>query len=344
MPSAAFLVAPGMGEAAPANLAAVVVATSVPVGPGGSLELLSESGARIAARSVASALCAARPEGTCLAVAPSESLPRGGEVTVRAHLAGADGAAVRAEGLWFRVADAPDTVAPAVSELAMTTDGACAVVRARSDEPALLEAWVGGGPRAGEPKLVFDHAVTLPLVEAGSLSVAVTDAAGNVTMLEPAPVAPSRVPLVVTEVLPNPRGAEPAEEWIELQNVGGAALSTRGLALEVDAVRVPLAAETIGPGAFALVVSSAFSGVGPDPGPPPDVTLLRLPTARIGPGLTNRRTRITLLDASGGVVSSYGGWLDLSPDSLEGRSARRTGPCDVPAAWSPGWPPTPGRP
>ncbi len=340
---AAFLVLPGAGQAAPTNLATVVVGATTILAPGGSIELLDESGGTIATRAVASPLCDARPTGMCLAVTPGEPLPPGRDITVRARLVAADGGPVGAEGLWFRSADAPDVTAPVVSALSVVTDGACAVVHARSDEPAVLEAWVAEGTRSAEPRLVFDHTVTLPLARAGLLSMAVTDAAGNGARPEPVAVAPSALPLVVTEVLPNPRGAEPAEEWIELQNVGGEARSTLGLALEIDDTRVALPAETLGPGGFALVVSAAFSGAGPDPAPPPDAILLRLPTARIGPGLTNRRTRIALLDPAGRLVSSYGGWLDLSPDSLEGRSARRVGVCDVAASWAPGWPPTPGR-
>ncbi len=77
---------------------------------------------------------------------------------------------------------------------------------------------------------------------------------------------PETPPLVITEVLANPAGPEPGQEFVELRNLGGADLSLGGLRLEDAKGADVLPEATLVAGAYALIVPSTF-----DPGSPRDV-------------------------------------------------------------------------
>ena len=55
-------------------------------------------------------------------------------------------------------------------------------------------------------------------------------------------------PLVITEVLANAAGPEPAQEFVELRNLGDGAVSLAGLRLEDAKGGDDLPAETLAPG------------------------------------------------------------------------------------------------
>src|SRR5206468_9079998 len=112
----------------------------------------------------------------------------------------------------------------------------------------------------------------------GRCRVATLDRSGRVveTTLELAP-APPRPHVVLNEVMANPAGAEPAQEWVELYNDGSGAVSLAGFAIEDAGGRSDLAGGVLEPGAFALVVSDAYvAGDGADPAPAPGTLLVRV--------------------------------------------------------------------
>jgi len=116
---------------------------------------------------------------------------------------------------------------------------------------------------------------------------------------------PARPRWVLTEVLSNPLGPEPKEEWIELVNAGSVAGSTLGLVLEDAAGSVPLPERVLEPGEYALLVREDFEGgLGGDVAPAASVPLLRL-AALGGNGLSNAGERVRLLDANGTVHSVF---------------------------------------
>jgi hypothetical protein len=104
---------------------------------------------------------------------------------------------------------------------------------------------------------------------------------------------------------------------------------------------------TLAPGAYALVVSDSFNPAdGKDPAPADGTLLLHVPGRLAGDGLSNSGEPIRLRDASGQVVSQYGGWVDAGATSWSGSSTKRVSAeaCDAPDAWSktpsaptPGW-------
>lgn len=159
---------------------------------------------------------------------------------------------------------------------------------------------------------------------------------------------PARAPLLITEVLANPAGSEYTQEFVELLNVGAEPLPLDGLAIEDAAGSDALPAVVLPAGARALLVAEAFDVAGAtDPAPAPDVLLVRL-SGRIGrDGLANGGEAVTLRGPTGQVVSHYGGWVDASASSWNGRSVHRVpqdDPCDDPRLWtdrpqppSPGW-------
>src|SRR5262249_60547990 len=64
--------------------------------------------------------------------------------------------------------------------------------------------------------------------------------------------------VILNEVLANPLGAEPAEEWVEVVNDGTAPVDLTGFSLELSEGPTLLPAATLKPGPFALVVAGTF--------------------------------------------------------------------------------------
>jgi hypothetical protein len=145
------------------------------------------------------------------------------------------------------------------------------------------------------------------------------------------------LPLIaITEVLANPKGPEPAQEYVELRNLGDGDLALAGLRIEDSKGGDDLPAETLAAGAYALVVASGYDPMqGDDPAPRAGTLILRV-DSRIGAdGLSNggEDVKLVLGDA---VVSSYGGWIDVSAGSWNGRSVHRLiqTACDAADAWN----------
>jgi hypothetical protein len=146
-----------------------------------------------------------------------------------------------------------------------------------------------------------------PLPADGRFRLATLDRSGRVATTEVTitPAEP-RPHVVLNEVLANPAGAEPAQEWVELYNDGSGPVALGGFALEdAGGGRSVLADAVLDPGAFALVVSDAYAGDdGVDPPPAPGTLLVRV--AALGrAGLSNEGEKLTLRDASGAVVSTF---------------------------------------
>jgi hypothetical protein len=158
---------------------------------------------------------------------------------------------------------------------------------------------------------------------------------------------PPPLPVVITEVLANPAGSENTQEFVELFNRGSAAVSLGGWTLEDKSGKDVLPEATLAPGAYALVVSDSFNPAdGKDAAPADGTLLLHVPGRLAGDGLSNSGEPIRLRDASGQVVSQYGGWVDAGATSWSGSSTKRVSAeaCDAPDAWSktpsaptPGW-------
>src|SRR6185369_6311977 len=143
-------------------------------------------------------------------------------------------------------------------------------------------------------------------------------------------------PLVVTEVLANPAGTEPAQEYVEIRNLGDETLSLEGLLVQDSRGGDMLPAAELAAGAYALIVTSAYDPQsGADPAPRPGTMLVRV-DSRIGTdGLSNGGEAVRLVQGET-VISSYGGWVDVSSAAWAGHSVHRLveTACDRRDAWS----------
>lgn len=128
--------------------------------------------------------------------------------------------------------------------------------------------------------------------------------------------------LVINEVLANPIGPEPAQEWVELYNDGRTPVALEGYVLEDIGGSAALPQATLGPGEFALVVREDFDPRSPyDAEPRPGTLLLRVPDVGKN-GLLNSGEPLFLRDALGLIVSS----TRLDPKPKPGLSVARVTP------------------
>jgi hypothetical protein len=260
----------------------------------------------------------------------------------------------------FDSGDAVDDAPPQVVDFTVSLAGPCAGVRFSTDEPVSAEVILRAGASeavalAGLGLDAFDLAAPFRGLEPGTradIVLRLTDRAGNQSDASAGSfdVPPETPPLAITEVLANPAGTEPGQEFVELRNLGDTDLALGGLRLE-DAKGVDLLPEaTLSPGGYALVVPSSFDPQSSRDTPPRPGTLMVPVDARLGSdGLSNAGEVVRLRlpgSATEPIVSSYGGWVDVSAASAAGKSVHRLtdGACDHPTAWTrppraatPGW-------
>ncbi|HEX2736018.1 MAG TPA: lamin tail domain-containing protein [Polyangiaceae bacterium] len=115
----------------------------------------------------------------------------------------------------------------------------------------------------------------------------------------------ARPHLVISEVLANPLGSEPAQEWIELYNDGSASVDLAGYVLRDSGGDSPIPSGELAAHSYVVLVNQDFE----DP-PPWDVALaegslvIRLPRLGVS-GLANGGEPLDLLDGSGRIVSRF---------------------------------------
>jgi hypothetical protein len=131
----------------------------------------------------------------------------------------------------------------------------------------------------------------------------------------------------IHELLADPIGPEPDQEWVELFNYGSSSVDLQGFTLadRADAPGQPLAAAPLRlpPQTHALLVSDAYDpSRGMDASPAPGVLLLRLGRALTGSGLTNAGEMLLLRDALGRRVSA----APAAPRPRKGTCSARASP------------------
>ncbi|MCU0661773.1 MAG: lamin tail domain-containing protein [Myxococcota bacterium] len=157
-----------------------------------------------------------------------------------------------------------------------------------------------------------------------SLALAVTDASGNATALELACDLPPGPGIAITEILADPLGPEPDQEFVEVANLAQSPIDLSGWMIDDNADRngdVLPQGSVLSEKGVALIVGPQF-----DPsaaGVPATTPLLSLASSLGSAGLRNAPPEsVELYDKSGALVSAYPGLPD-SPG--EGRSAVRAG-------------------
>jgi len=359
-PAGATLVDPAAGATGvPLNLAGVVVRFPAAVSWGtGGLVVCSGQGAPVPASAPADTPCADRGGGACYRVDLAGSLPPSTScaVSIAAGAIDASGAPVVAGTIGvFEDADAPDVTPPVLSGVAVASAGPCLDVSFATNEPATGTIVVQAGgveldTPAGAGLTSFDVGIplgALPPSTAATVTVQASDLAGNRAVSAPlaftTPVA--LPPVAITEVLANPAGPEPQQEYVELRNLGDADVSLGGLRLQDSKGGDDLPAETLAAGGYALVVTATYDpNEGSDPAPRAGTLLLRVDTRLGADGLSNSGEAVQLVQGDA-VVSSYGGWVSTSAGSWNGHAVHRLvqTACDGSNAWNHApLPPTPG--
>ncbi len=302
--------------------------------------------------------CAVGDNGACYRVQLEGTLPASAACTVSiaAGAADAKGAPVSAGAIGvFQDADAPDVTPPVLGNVTVSAAGPCLDVSFTTDEPASGTIVIQAGgvevdTPAGAGATSFEVGIplgSLPPTTAATVTVNATDLAGNTAISSPfaltTPVA--LPPIAITEVLANPRGPEPQQEYVELRNLGDADVPLAGLRLEDSKGGDDLPAETLAPGGYALVVTSSYDpDEGSDPPPRAGTLLVRVDSRLGSDGLSNSGEAVQLVQGDA-VVSSYGGWVSVSAGSWNGSAVHRLvqTACDSSDAWNhTPLPPTPG--
>lgn len=365
-PSALLLASPGPGQAdVPINLHSVVLR----VPPTFATELdapapvvLRGAGAEVPTRSAALAPCEAAPFPRCWSLDVDGPLAAGTsyQATLAMALPLDDGRILPAGPFGaFSTAALPDDEPPVLSLRGVELAGPCLHVALSVSEPASLTV-ILTSPSPGPPSLRWpagqatgDAETWVPVVSTGlrgtaSLSVEAEDRSGNLGAVGAVPVnLPDLPPLAITEILSNPAGPEPAQEFVELVNTGAGDVDVGGLWLEDGKGRDVLPSAIIPPQGFALIVASGFDAAAPGDVPPKVGTLIVRVDSRLGgDGLANDRDVVRLLLPGGPLISSYDGSTSTAATAWNGRSLhRRAGSaCDTPSSWSsvpaaptPGW-------
>jgi len=182
------------------------------------------------------------------------------------------------------------------------------------DAPELDRVFVANG----SPLLVWPLPVDRPL----ELVVTRVDALGGIAArTERIRTRPPMAHLVIDEVLANPVGPEPRQEWVELVNDGLVTASLEGMRLADVGGEATLPKISVPPGGRVLVVNDGYDPSGKwDPAPVPGTLLVRVP--HLGKdGLSNDGEPLELTAASGEVVSTFPGFKTKA-----GRSVYRVNP------------------
>jgi hypothetical protein len=246
----------------------------------------------------------------------------------------------------FDTAAARDQVPPVLTGITVDVAGPCLTVSFATDEPSTGTVVVEAGEAkidtsAGVGTTAFSVSIptmTLPSETAATVTVTAIDRAGNVAASSPVPfrTAAPLPPIAITEVLANAAGPEPAQEYVELRNLGSETVELAGLRLEDAKGADELPVERLLAGAYALVVPSGYDPAqGQDAAPRAGTALLRVDTRLGADGLSNGGERVRLMLGEA-VVSSYGGWVDVSAGSWAGKGVHRLvqTACDRADSWN----------
>ncbi|HEY4395813.1 MAG TPA: lamin tail domain-containing protein [Polyangia bacterium] len=359
-PAGATLVDPAAGASAvPLNLAGVTVRFPAPIAWGtGGLVVCDGQPVPVPASPPADVPCAAGDQGACYRVQLGGSLPAsaGCTVSIAAGASDATGAEVAAGAIGvFQDADAPDVTPPVLANVTVSAAGPCLDVSFTTDEPSSGTIVIQAGgvevdTPAGAGMTRFEVGIPLgglPATTPAMVTVNATDLAGNTAVSPPfAFTTPAALPpIAITEVLANPKGPEPQQEYVELRNLGDAEVSLAGLRLEDSKGGDDLPAETLAAGGYALVVTATYDPEeGSDPAPRAGTLLVRVDSRLGSDGLSNSGEAVQLVQGDA-VVSSYGGWVSVSAGSWNGSAVHRLvqTACDSSDAWNhTPLPPTPG--
>jgi hypothetical protein len=358
----ARLVRPALGDVGvPTDLGRVVTSFARPVALDAEavLHLEDEAGGVIILR--APAPCEGWIPGSCAAweldgeLAPDRAY-RIADGTVRDLVGRA--AVPPHEVRWFRTGPTGDAVPPTPENVIATTRSGCVVVGFDVDEPVEVVATIGDRVLTARGEGRIEVAVRPDGAAPGdgvAVHLAIEDFVGNVASLElDAAIGddldPSFPQLAITEVLANPRGKEPAQEFIEIRVLRGGALAGMYLSdlpwPDIEATLAvggeppgdELPAIDVEAGEWLVFVSPTYDEAAPDDvAPAPGARLIRLGSSLAQSGLANAGEPIALYVPEDPPISlaTSSSTIDTSTSDHAGRSVVlvHDDGCDLVAAW-----------
>jgi len=139
-----------------------------------------------------------------------------------------------------------------------------------------------------------------------TLAVGVLDIGGRIEQRNVSIFTKPPMPhVVLNEVLANPLGPEPEQEWIELYNDGSVTAQLGGYVLADVGGATTLPIGELPAGGYALIVDEGFDALlDYDPAPAPATLILRVPEVGQN-GLSNEGEPLTLRDGNGVLVSRF---------------------------------------
>jgi hypothetical protein len=133
---------------------------------------------------------------------------------------------------------------------------------------------------------------------------------------------PAMAHVVLNEVMANPAGKEPDQEWVELYNDGTGAVQLQGWSFEDQQATVSIPAYEMAPGSYVLLVPLSYERDSLADSPPAPGTVVLRMTSLGKRGLSNSGERVGLRDAAGREVSV----VPAIPSPRQGTSIARIAP------------------
>jgi hypothetical protein len=261
---------------------------------------------------------------------------------------------------WFRTGAGADLTPPAIGSVVVQQRSRCLTASLESTEAVELRLIAAGR----EASVTGDGVVRLGLsldgleVAQGELvkwRIEARDLAGNVAseegdLLLSASFDGSVPRLWITEILANPAGPEPHQEFVELASGEHPAFATGLFLADLGWAEIVARLETGGtppgdelpafelqPGAVAVVTGSGYQWESElDPRPAPGATVLQVDASLGQSGLKNGGEPLSLYRANPpALVSSYGNSIETDGTAFNGRSVAAVDPrgCDLPNNW-----------
>jgi hypothetical protein len=275
-----------------------------------------------------------------LRIVLDRALEAGRRWTVQADVLDAEGRAPYGDPPRFSTGSELRRGPPPLDGLQLEVADRCLVARFATDHDTWAELCTGDRCR-DDDRPAATHALGAPLAEAEEgWSLRVWDESTAPPARREGVVHMPPVPLVLTEVLTEPRGERLAQQWAEFFNVGDGPVELGGLRLCTAGGCDILPQASLPSGEYAVVVGAAFADDGLDAMPAPGAVVVRLGNQRLGGrGIRGGGEPLWLEDGGGTLITRWGGWPALlSP----GQSlTRQPYNCDLPASFRPG-PATPG--
>ena len=205
----------------------------------------------------------------------------------------------------------------AVEQFCVAVGPASASIRFSTDEPAVVSLNSGAGGYCGlisEAWSTDHHGAVSDLVAetASKVTIGIEDVNGNRAEVDIEISGLDGPAVVITEVLADPYGTEPNQEFVEIVNIGGDEIDLGGWMIDDNADSngdlIPDGA-ILGPGAVAVLVPAAYDPLeGQDPSPVQSCEIIYLESSIGSNGLKNSDAEsIELYDATGSLVSQYRG-------------------------------------